>query len=160
MVTNLLCCNKGKGKGFLSPNIYRYAIFIAFYLYPSYFSAATVDPTLDLCTRYPLLLGGHRQIRFKACPRLLHMTSAAWNEPQTPRSWVQCLTRSATSTTYNIYTLSWKQTICTLYDFCTYADRTILSIHTINTTLGQAHITIYAMFNPFHLAQRYFNTKQ
>ena len=34
-------------------------------------TAAAVDPTLDLCTRYPLMLGGQRQCGFKACPRLL-----------------------------------------------------------------------------------------
>ena len=48
-------------------------------------------------TWYPLLLGGHsyRRSRFKACPRLSHMTSTAGIEPQTPWSWVQRLNYSA-----------------------------------------------------------------
>jgi hypothetical protein len=37
-------------------------------------STATVDPTLNLCTRYPFVLCGLGQCGFKACPRLLHMT--------------------------------------------------------------------------------------
>ena len=73
-------------------------------LYPlamisAYMQPATIDPTLDLCTRYPLLLGGQRQCGFKACPRLLHMTGAAGIEPQTSRSRVQRLNRSATRST-------------------------------------------------------------
>ena len=43
---------------------------------------AHVDPTLDSCTRYPLLLGGQRQCGFKACPRLLQMTGDAGIEPR------------------------------------------------------------------------------
>ena len=46
-------------------------------------------PTLDLCTRHPLLLGGQRQCGFNACPRLLYMTGAAGIKPWTPRSRVQ-----------------------------------------------------------------------
>ena len=57
---------------------------------------AHVDPTLDSCTRYPSLLGGQGQCRFKACPRLLRMTGAAGIEPQTSKSRVQCLNCSAT----------------------------------------------------------------
>ena len=37
--------------------------------------AVTVDPTLELCTGYPLLLDGQLQCGFKACPSLL-MTRA------------------------------------------------------------------------------------
>ena len=48
-----------------------------------YMLPATIDPTLNLCTRYPLLLGGQRQCGFKACPRLLQMTSDAGIEPRT-----------------------------------------------------------------------------
>ena len=43
-------------------------------------------------TRYPLLLGGQRQCRFKSCPRILYMTSVPGIEPQTSRSQVQHLT--------------------------------------------------------------------
>ena len=50
-------------------------------------AAATVYPTLNMCTRYPLLLGGQRQCRFKACPR--HITGAVEIKPKTPRSRVQ-----------------------------------------------------------------------
>ena len=55
-------------------------------------SAKTVEPTLNLCTRYPLLLGGQRQCGFKACPRLSHLTGASGIEPQTPRFRVHVLT--------------------------------------------------------------------
>ena len=51
-------------------------------------TAATANPTLDLCTRDPILLGGQRQCRFKG---YLHVTYATGIEPQTPRSRVQCL---------------------------------------------------------------------
>ena len=43
-------------------------------------------------TRYPLLLGGQRQCRFKSCPRIIYMTSVLGIEPQTSRSQVQHLT--------------------------------------------------------------------
>jgi hypothetical protein len=44
-------------------------------------------------TRYPLLLGGQRQCRFKSCPRILYVTSSMPGiEPQTFRSQVQYLT--------------------------------------------------------------------
>ena len=59
-------------------------------------ATATIDPTLNLCTRYPLLLGGQRQCGFKACPRLLHLTGASTIEPQTPRYRVPRSNRSAT----------------------------------------------------------------
>ena len=65
----------------------------------AYMLPATIDPTLNLCTRYPLLLGGQRQCGFKACPTLLHMTGAAGIEPQTSKSRVQRLNRSATRST-------------------------------------------------------------
>ena len=42
-------------------------------------------------TWYQLLHGGHRRCRFKACPRLLHLASAAGVEPQTSWSRVQYL---------------------------------------------------------------------
>ena len=47
-------------------------------------------------TWYPLLLGGQRRCGFNACPRLLHVTSAAGVESQTNRSRVQHLNHSAT----------------------------------------------------------------
>ena len=53
---------------------------------------ATVDQTFNLCTRYPLLLGGQRQCGFKPCPRILYMTGVPGIEPQTPSSRVQHLT--------------------------------------------------------------------
>ena len=44
-------------------------------------------------TRYPLLLGGQRQCRFKSCPTILYVTSSVPGiEPQTFRSQVQHLT--------------------------------------------------------------------
>ena len=36
---------------------------------------ATIDPTLNLCTRYPLRLGGPRRcVECEACSTALHMT--------------------------------------------------------------------------------------
>ena len=64
-------------------------------------AAVTIDPTLNLCTRYPSLLSGQRQCGFKACPRSLHLTGASGIEPQTPRSRVPRLNRSATCSTKN-----------------------------------------------------------
>ena len=95
---------KGKGVGLESrhigkPNqrtlLYPLAMISAYNI----MLPATIDPTLNLCTRYPLLLGGQRQCGFKACPRLLHMTGAAGIKPQTSRSRVQRLNRSATRST-------------------------------------------------------------
>ena len=45
-------------------------------------SACYYCATLDLCTRYPLLLGGQRWCGFKTCPRVLHMTVAVGPVPQ------------------------------------------------------------------------------
>ena len=38
---------------------------------------ATINPTLDLCTRYPLRVGGPLQgsVEYEVCPTLLHMAS-------------------------------------------------------------------------------------
>jgi hypothetical protein len=55
-------------------------------MHPSY------TQTFNLCTRYPLLLGGQRQCGFKSCPRIWYMTSVPGMEPQTSRSQVQHLT--------------------------------------------------------------------
>ena len=59
-------------------------------------AAATIDPTLNLFTRYPLLFGGRRQCGFKACPRRLHLTGSSEIEPQTPRSRIPRLNHSVT----------------------------------------------------------------
>ena len=69
---------------------------------------STVDPTLNLCTRYPLLLGGHRQCGFKAFSRLLHITATAGIKHENPRSRVQCLNRSATCSMHEM----WPRYIC------------------------------------------------
>ena len=42
---------------------------------------ATVDSTLDLCTRYPLRLGGPRQCGIQSCLTLLHMPSTGNRTP-------------------------------------------------------------------------------
>ena len=82
---------------------------------------AAVDPTLDLCTRFPLRLGGPRQCGFKACPTLLHMAGPGI-EPVTPRSQVRRLNHYAMYSTqlcchYSFkYTLSWPTP--TLQDLC------------------------------------------
>ena len=52
----------------------------------------TVNPTLDLCTRYPLPLGGQRYCGFKACPR---PCPALWES--NPWTLVQCHNHSATN---------------------------------------------------------------
>ena len=50
----------------------------------SIFSAAEAIHTVSIfcSTLYPLLLGGQRRCEFKACPRLLHVTSAAGINPR------------------------------------------------------------------------------
>ena len=103
-------CNKGKGKDICLTsrslcNIYQTLPFPLARIARN--AAATIDPTLNLCTRYPLLLGGQRQCGYKACPRLLHLTGASGIEPQTPRSRVPRLNRSATRSTIQLiaYTL-------------------------------------------------------
>ena len=93
---------KGKGVGLESRHIGKpnqRTLLYPLAMISAYMLPATIDPTLNLCTRYPLLLGGQRQCGFKACPRLLHMTGAAGIEPQTSRSRVQRLNRSATRST-------------------------------------------------------------
>ena len=78
----------------------------------STFSAAVAIHTVpNFCsTWYPLLLGGQRRCGFKACPRLLHMTSATGIEPQTPWSWVIALTTSQCiwPPSSNGYKVEWK----------------------------------------------------
>ena len=67
----------------------------------SMFTAAAAFHSVPVfrSTRYQLLLGGQRQCGFKACHRLLNMTSAVGIEPQTPQSRVQHLNRSAMHST-------------------------------------------------------------
>ena len=77
--------------------------------YAAQFSAAVAIRMVPIfrSTWYPLLLSRQRQCGFKACPRLLHMTSAAGIEPQTPRFQVQCLNHSATCSTKTIGFIGW-----------------------------------------------------
>ena len=48
---------------------------------------APIDPTLDLCTKYLLQLGGPRRCEIWSCPTLLHTTSTVNRTPNIFWSW-------------------------------------------------------------------------
>ena len=61
-----------------SPDIYSYVCSTYFTCPLARWTSmlpATIGPTLDLCTRYPLRLGGPRQCGIKSCLALPHMTN-------------------------------------------------------------------------------------
>ena len=92
--THKLLVHKGKGKGICLESRYpRYTCSSDFYLPPGsgrLRQPATIDPTLDLCTRYPLRLGGPRQCGIQSLQHwqqpVCHLPNAVENFSQLDQS--------------------------------------------------------------------------
>ena len=81
---------------------------------------AAIDPTLDLCTRYPLQLGGPRQCGIQSFPNTSAHAQHRELDPRTFWSWVQCPIHLATWQKSCIQTarssvIQWCQNIYSLY---------------------------------------------
>ena len=68
---------------------------------------AHADPTLNSCTRYPLLLSDQRQCGFKVCSRFSHMTDTTGIDPRPldlgPNTLATQITRSSTQYLLSIH---------------------------------------------------------
>ena len=83
--TNHSNSGKGKGKGICLEVRYIHVTTHVLQTVPPLAvdiqQPATIDPTLDLCTRYPLRLVNQGSMEYEVCPTLLHMSNAGNQTP-------------------------------------------------------------------------------